>query len=170
MKTKPMKNLAVLLLSAFSLCASAQTKTSFAKTNNIKQSVTDDGKTLHILVRGNQAGKQLNFDRTFAVTGMNATQKDALVKRINDSLGVNPPPVPPAPHVLTSAVSSKKNNGGSKIEKTIQDDGKTIRLLFNSSKDGKEINYDRVFEVKGMSKAQKAELVKKVTDSLGIAK
>lgn len=95
-----MKKLALLLLSTFSLYASAQIKTSTTTTKNVTQSVTDDGKTLHILIQGNQAGKQFHFDRTFAVIGMSATQKDALVKRVNDSLGVNPPPAPPAPKTM----------------------------------------------------------------------
>lgn len=85
-----MKTLAILLLSTFSLSASAQTKKS-----DVKQSVSDDGKTMHITVKSSKNGKAINYDRTFAVTGMSKRQKDALLKRVNDSLGVNPPPAPP---------------------------------------------------------------------------
>jgi len=95
-----MKNLAILLLSTFSLCASAQnrTKTSTYKTDDTKQSVSDDGKTLHIMIRSSKAGKEVKYDHTFLVSGMSEKQKDVLVKRVNDSLGINPPPAPPAPH------------------------------------------------------------------------
>lgn len=95
-----MKNLTILLLSTFSLCASAQTrtKTSMYKTDDTKQSVSDNGKTMHIMIKSSKAGKEINYDRTFLVSGMSQKQKDALLKRVNDSLGVYPPPPPPAPH------------------------------------------------------------------------
>lgn len=91
-----MKTLAILLLSAFSLAASAQSKTSSYKTNDTKQSVSDDGKTLHIMIKSNKDGKAVKYDRSFDVKGMSKLQKDALVKRVNDSLGINPPLPPPA--------------------------------------------------------------------------
>lgn len=88
-----MKKLTVLLLATISLGAFAQNRKS-----NVKQAVSDDGKTMHITVKSNKDGKEINYDRTFAVTGMSKPQKDALLKRVNDSLGVTPPPAPPAPH------------------------------------------------------------------------
>ncbi|MVN22650.1 hypothetical protein [Mucilaginibacter arboris] len=95
-----MKKLAMLLLTAFSLAASAQTKTSTYKKDNIKQSVTDNGKTLHIVIKSNKAGKEINYDHTFSVEHLDQKQKDALVKKVTDSLGINPPPAPPAPHKM----------------------------------------------------------------------
>ncbi len=96
-----MKTLAILLLTTFSLTAAAQTrtKTSTYKTDDIKQSVTDDGKTLHIMIKSSKAGKDVKYDHTFLVSGMSQNQKDLLVKRVNDSLGIHPPIAPPAPHV-----------------------------------------------------------------------
>ena len=95
-----MKNLAILLLSTFSLCASAQTrtKTSTYKTDDTKQSVSDDGKTMHIMIKSSRAGKDVKYDHTFLVSGMSQNQKDALLKRVNDFLGISPPPPPPAHH------------------------------------------------------------------------
>ncbi len=95
-----MKNLTILLLATFALGASAQTrtKTSTSQTDSTRQFVKDNGKTLHISINSNKAGKKINYDRTFAVEGMNQQQRNALVKRITDSLGVYPPPAPPAPH------------------------------------------------------------------------
>lgn len=89
-----MKTLAILLLSTFSLCASAQTKTEHADT---RQSVTDDGKTLHLIISSNQKGKKIDYDHTFLVAGLSKKQKDALVKKVTDSLGIVPPP---APHTI----------------------------------------------------------------------
>jgi len=93
-----MKNLIILLLAAFSLGASAQTKTNSYQTNNTTQSVKDDGKTMRIKINSNKGGKDINYDRSFSVKGMSKNQKDALVKKITDSLGINPPPPPPAHH------------------------------------------------------------------------
>lgn len=93
-----MKKLVVLLLSTLSLCASAQTKTEHI---NTRQSVKDDGKTLHLTINSsNKAGKKLYYDHTFQVAGLSKKQKDALVKNVTDSLGIVPPPVPPAPHTM----------------------------------------------------------------------
>ncbi len=95
-----MKNLTILLLTTFSLGASAQTrtKTSMYKTDDTKQSVSDNGKTMHITVKSSKDGKEINYDHTFLVSGMSQKQKDALLKRVNDSLGIHPPIAPPAPH------------------------------------------------------------------------
>ncbi len=162
-----MKKLAILLLSTFSLAVSAQTKKS-----DVKQSVSDDGKTMHITVKSNQNGKAINYDRTFMVKGMNQQQKDALLKHVNDSLGIKAPPAPPAPHLPASASASVKNNSShSQTEtKTVKDDGKTLHIVVNSTKGGKAVSYDKTFPVKGMSKQQKEVMVKKITDSLGVSK
>ncbi len=169
-----MKTLAILLLSAFSLAASAQSKTSSYKTNDTKQSVSDDGKTLHIMIKSNKDGKAVKYDRTFPVVGLNQIQKDVMLKKITDSLGIYPPPAPPAPaspapHMPTSA-STKNSSHSETEEKTVKDDGKTLHIMVSSTKGGKEVNYDKTFPVKGMSKQQKDTMVKKITDSLGVSK
>ncbi|MGI4750341.1 MAG: hypothetical protein ACRYFB_06885 [Janthinobacterium lividum] len=92
-----MKILSILFLSTFSLCASAQTQTSCS---DVKQTVKDDGKTLHLTISSSKAGKSQYYDHTFQVVGMNKKQKDAIVKSITDSLGIIPPPTPPAPHKM----------------------------------------------------------------------
>jgi hypothetical protein len=104
-----MKKLTILLLAAFSLSASAQTKTATSKSDT-KQTVKDDGKTLHLTINSSKNGKEIKYDRTFKVAGMSAAQRDALVKRITDSLGVSQPSPPPAPHTMTTALISPKTN------------------------------------------------------------
>lgn len=163
-----MKNLTILLLSTFSLCASAQTKTVASKSDT-KQTVKDDGKTLHLTINSRKDGKEIKYDRTFTVAGMSALQREALVKRITDSLGVSQPPAPPAPHVMTTALASPKTNTStSAISQSVKDDGKTLHLIINSNQAGKEVNYDHTYAVEGMSKQQKEALVKQVTDSLHV--
>jgi hypothetical protein len=95
-----MKTLAILLLTTFSLAASAQTrtKTSSYQTDDVKQSVSDNGKTMHVTVKSNKNGNHVNYDHTFEVIGMDQKHKDALLKRVNDSLGIKPPLAPPTDH------------------------------------------------------------------------
>lgn len=95
-----MKILAILLLSTFSLCASAQTKTTTSSNTNTKQTVKDDGKTLHININSIKNGKAIHYDHTFTVQGMSKAQREALVKKVTDSLGVSQPPPVPAPHKM----------------------------------------------------------------------
>ncbi len=58
-------------------------------TQHLSTSVHDDNGTMHVQIKGYQAQKQINYNRTFNVKGWSATQKEAMVKRITDSLGVN---------------------------------------------------------------------------------
>lgn len=93
-----MKVLTMLLLSTFSLCASAQTKTTTSRTD-VSQSIKDDGTTLHFSINTDRENKHIHYEHNFNVKGMNRAQKDALVRKIIDSLGIAPPPPrPPAPH------------------------------------------------------------------------
>ncbi|MGI4022776.1 MAG: hypothetical protein ACRYFA_14830 [Janthinobacterium lividum] len=163
-----MKKLTILLLAAFSLSASAQTKTT-TSTANTKQTVKDDGKTLHLTINSSKNGKEIKYDRTFLVAGMSAAQRNALVKKIADSLGVSQPPAPPAPHTMTTASTSHKTNlSKAEIKQTVKDDGKTLHLILNSNKAGKKVNYEHVFAVAGMNKQQKEALVERITDSLHV--
>ncbi len=163
-----MKKLMILLLPVFSLCASAQTKTAASKYNTT-QTVKDDGKTLQITINSSKDGKEIKYDRTFAVAGMSTSQRNALVKRITDSLGVSQPPAPPTPHVITTAsTSTKTNTVKTNIKQSVKDDGKTLHLIIDSNQAGKEVNYDHTYTVAGMSKQQKEALVKWVTDSLHV--
>lgn len=79
----------LLLLLCVSFGASAQQQ-------RVNKSVNDDGKTLDVHYEINRNGKHVRYDRTFKVNGLSAAEKDRLVSRIEDSLGVNlTPPTPP---------------------------------------------------------------------------
>lgn len=58
-------------------------------TQDLSTSVYDNNGTMHVQIKGYQAQKQINYHRTFNVKGWSATQKEAMVKRITDSLGVS---------------------------------------------------------------------------------
>ncbi len=63
------------------------------------------------------------------------------------------------------AVIAQKNIS---IDHSINDDGKKLSIKIKGSADGKPIDYYRVFDVTGMSKAQKDALKDSVYDSLGL--
>ncbi len=58
-------------------------------TQNLSTGVYDDNGTMQVEVKGYQAQKYFNYSRKFNVKDMSKTQKDAIVKRILDSLGVS---------------------------------------------------------------------------------
>ncbi len=164
-----MKTLAILLLSTFSLCASAQSRTTTSKSETKVIVKDNDGKNLYLTINSSKGGKEINYNHSFHVQGMNKQQKDALIKKITDSLGVSQPPPPPAPHVMTTALASPKTNTStSAITQSVKDDGKTLHLIINSNQAGKEVNYDHTYAVAGLSRQQKEVLVKRVTDSLHV--
>lgn len=167
-----MKTLLItLLVSGCATAAVAQQHTN----GHISQHIHDDGKIMSVVIDYDAHGNTLHYDREFNVAGMSQAQKDALVDRITDSLKVSrpakpalpsPPPAPAGP-VMASASSSHK--GHTNFHSDIDDDGSTLRLSFHGEQRGTPIDYQRTFDVKGMSRAEKDQLVKHITDSLGVS-
>lgn len=56
---------------------------------SISKSINDDNGKLHIQVEKEENGKKIKFDQTYDVAKMNEAQKQALIERVSDSLGVN---------------------------------------------------------------------------------
>lgn len=85
-----------LLLTVLATATLAQDKKEFAK---ISKSISDDGKNLDIKVTYRIKGeKQQHYERSIPIDGMSKEDKQALIDRIMDSLGVpnnTPPPPPP---------------------------------------------------------------------------
>lgn len=77
------------------------------KNSSTEQRINDDGKKLSITIKGTVDGKKIDYSEAYDITGLSEKQKDALVHRVYDSLGVaypippKPPvaPAPPAPPV-----------------------------------------------------------------------
>ncbi len=72
-------------VSATSALSTSKSRT----TQDLSTGVYDDNGTMQVEVKGYQAQKYFNYSRKFNVKGMSKTQKDAIVKRIVDSLGVS---------------------------------------------------------------------------------
>jgi hypothetical protein len=178
-----MKILYTFLLSACSIAVVAQTKTNKSR---VSQRVSDDGKTMHITVTGDVDGRTVNYDRTFNVANLSQAEKTALKNRIADSLGtsrngvvvsaqsaVGVPAAPVVPNVAgRSAVSAHVGGKGSKttdLRTSVNDNNGTMHLQITGYQAQKPIKYDRKFDVKGLSAAQKNAIVQHVTDSLGVS-
>jgi phenylpyruvate tautomerase PptA (4-oxalocrotonate tautomerase family) len=147
--------IAILILSTSVYMANAQTKVS----QNLKKSVSDDGKTLQVFVKGYYNQNPVYYNKRFDVAGWNQTQKDALVKRITDSLGIASAPTAPKPPASGSRTH---------VESEINDENGLLHIQLRGTNPNNIFNYDRSFDVKGLSRQQKNAIIKRVTDSLGI--
>jgi hypothetical protein len=65
--------------------------------------------------------------------------------------------------VSTLAIAQKKSN----LSRSIDDDGKTLSIRVTGTIDGKDINFERTFDVKGMSGEDRMALRDRVLDSIG---
>jgi hypothetical protein len=65
-----------------------------------------------------------------------------------------------------AATAQKKNIS---INHSIDDNGKTLSIKIKGTIDGRPIDYNRTFDVGGMSKQQRDEIKRNVYDSLGLA-
>jgi hypothetical protein len=57
-------------------------------TSSVHTTVREHGDTMTLKIIGTRNNAPLNYDRTFKVKGMSKQEKDAIVRRITDSLGV----------------------------------------------------------------------------------
>lgn len=67
---------------------------------------------------------------------------------------------------LSSVVVAQKNNS---FYQRINDDGKKLSIKINGTADGKKVDYNRTFDVSGMSKEERNALKERVYDSLGLS-
>ena len=116
--------------------------------NSISQSINDDEKTLSIRVNGTIDGKSIDYDRTFDVSGLNKSERDALREHILDSLNIRMPEPPKAP---VAPKAPEPPTFHSKSVTVIQGDGPTISASGSGSQAlavggknpyTKEVNYD----------------------------
>lgn len=156
---------------------------------NISRNIDDDGKTMVVEIRGTNGGTSFAYKRTFDVTGISKEEKKALVNRIVDSLGIaaadTPPvpsvsslpavapvsPVPPVPPAMTwsSSGSSKSTTAHQNLHSDIDDDGHTLHVRIKGTSNDKKVDYDRTFNIEGMTSQEKSKFIKNITDSLGVS-
>ncbi|MVN91867.1 hypothetical protein [Mucilaginibacter aquatilis] len=174
-----MKALFTLLSLSVCLTAAAQKNSK----HDLMESIHDDGKIMHVEISGDVNGKAVNYNKKFDIKGLSTAEKDALTQRIADSLGIKSshkpvkpiapngngyytqPPVPPAPPTPPNALHIRTRD----IKSSINDDGDTMYLKFNGTYNDKPVKYERIFDVKGKTAQEKNDLIKSITDSLGIS-
>ncbi len=165
-----MKTFITLLLSGCCFTLMAQTKTH----NNLSQRVHDDGKIMLVEIAGTVDGRYIDYSRKFDIRGMNTIAKNALTKRITDSLGVNVTtaavPQKPVTPVTPAHQTVSHNTANSKVTSRITDDGKIMQVVIEGNHNGLPYTYNRNFKVDGLSTAKKEAIVKHLTDSLSTGK
>ena len=119
---------------------------------SVSKTVSDNGDSLKLKYEVICADKSINYSNQFYVKGWSKDQKDQLVTRIIDSLENNPATAPDTENVT----------------RHISDDGQTMKVEIEATKNGNKISYNKSFNVKGLSKQQKKEIVNDVLKSLGL--
>jgi hypothetical protein len=72
----------------------------------------------------------------------------------------------PAVFILSLSTAAQKNTS---INHSINDDGHQLSIIIKGTVNEKSIDYNRVFDVEGMTKMQKNALKERVYDSLGLS-
>lgn len=67
---------------------------------------------------------------------------------------------------ISTLVLAQKTN--SSISKSIKDNGKTLSIRVRGNINGKEVNYQRTFDVESLNRTEKEELQEKIMDSLDV--
>ena len=57
--------------------------------NDVHISIDESNGKLNLKVEANKKGKDIDYSNSFDVEGLDKAQKDAIVKHVLDSLGVN---------------------------------------------------------------------------------
>lgn len=70
--------------------------------------------------------------------------------------------------MLASLAAIAQSSVHSTVNTEINDDDKTYSIRIDGDRNGKEIHYNRTFNVAGMSKTQKEAMKNRVLDSLGL--
>jgi len=144
-----MKYFITILFISLCITASAQTK---------DVNIHDNGKTLNLKYKSGSGDNQVNFDNTYDVSGLSKQQKDLLIRRVIDSVSLHGTP----------AKTDTKSPAYQSIK--IDDDGNNLTLSVDYRSAGQSIKFTDTYNVKGKTKEEKDEMVKKVLDGLGIKK
>jgi hypothetical protein len=70
--------------------------------------------------------------------------------------------------LVASAQTTTRKTEKVNIDKTIGNDGKSLHIKISGTKGDKPINFERAYNIKGMSKNEVEAIKKHVLDSLGV--
>ena len=158
---------------------------------SISHNISDDGKKLDIKVKGSVDGKPVDYNRSFDVTGMDKEQRDAIKRRIYDSLGLSDPIGPMAPmepmQPMAPLTAIAGPDGAPRITsrdqynefetvagkhpytKEIRYNIKTgvLFMKFRFQKDGKTVTNEKSVDAKDKSKEERDQIIKAYEKEIG---
>ena len=116
----------------------------------MNKSISDDGNLLHLRYEVTSNHKNISYSRQFEVSGWSKEEKDKLVSRIIDSLeGARP----------------KKADY---LNKRIEDNGSTMQVWIEGRHKDNVISYNKSYDVKGKTEAEKSRIIENLLISLGL--
>ena len=144
-KIDRMKFPVLFALAIFHLSAAAQDPRSVTK------SISDDGTVLHLKYEVTGHNKNIRYSNQFDVSGWTRQQKDQLVKRVIDSL------------------ESNGSTKGDYLHKKIDDNGSTMQVWIEGRKKDQVISYNKSYDVKGKTEAEKNAIIDELLRGLGLS-
>ncbi|WP_234736842.1 hypothetical protein [Tellurirhabdus bombi] len=153
-----------------------------AQDNSISRSISDNGKTLSIRVKGTQNGKNYDYDRSFDVSNLDKAARNDLSNRILDSLGLeklsvpsppSAPSAPSAPKVSVQSASTQKRNsadGQNPFSKEVSYSSSSGELLlrYKFKRDGKDVLFERTIDARNKSEQERQQLISEVEKEIGV--
>ncbi len=129
---------AFLLIIVISVGISAIAQNSLS----VKQSISNNGKTLSIKVNGNFKGKPVDYDNTFNISDLSKTEREALRDKILDSLGINDINVQTSSNNQVSWQTMELKNGDGKPVITSNSKDEQSYIVAGTHPYTKEIKYN----------------------------
>ncbi|WP_266368347.1 hypothetical protein [Tellurirhabdus rosea] len=131
-----MKTLFTLLLAVLSFGAVAQRA-------YVSKEIEDNGKRLRIRVDAEKEGRKVHFKRDFDATGLSQEEKDQLVSRLMDSLGVAETPAPKRvaaarPKSRTASAVAASSDCEQEARVAARTEARTAQPGYASSREGME--------------------------------
>lgn len=179
-----MKLILSVIAALFSLGLYAQ------KNISIHQNIDDNGGQLSIKVKGTINGNPVDYDRSFDVTGLSKEQRDAIKRKVYDSLGLADPTVPmkplkllkpvsPAPVVEANSTNPSKGEysqlytvgGDHPYTKEIRYNFKTglLFMKYRFIKNGEEVTVEKSIDAKDSTKEEREQIIRKYEKEIGVA-
>jgi hypothetical protein len=163
--------------------------------NNISQSISSNDNTLKIHIDGTLNGNPIDYNRTFDVTGLSKTERNALRDHVLDSLGVALPkaPVSPRPPVAPKPAFDRETSvsmrsGGPVLtaqgpngqatavggkqpytkEMKYNPESGELFLRYRFKKGGDEFIYERTMNARNKSEKERQRIVEGIESEIGL--
>ncbi len=173
-----MKRIALtIILAAVSTWSLGQQKT------QLSRSIDDNGRNLEIRVKGNIEGKEVDYSRSFDVTGLSKSDREALARRVMDSLGIGDvkvpmlPASPVVPEIQAQNVYGRTDDEDVTVatenqvqelrkvpyskERKYDSNRQEVHLKYQFMKNGEEFVYEKSINSQDKSEKQLEQIIRK---------